>query len=274
METEVVLITGISSGFGLEAAQMLAEKGYRVYGTVRREAERIPGVHYLTADVRDADAVERAVAGVIASEGRIDMLVNNAGMGICGPIECTPDEEIELQMDTNFMGMVRFTRAALPHMRSRGEGKIVFVSSIGGLMGLPFQGFYSASKFAVEGYAEALRMEVHAFGISVSLINPGDFSTGFTGNRRKAASEAAAAYPAYLQSMGKIENDEGHGLKPVRVAETVVKIAESRHPGDRYVVATFEQRLSVLLKTLLPSSLFSRILRGYYRMDISTPETE
>ncbi len=266
MVTEVVLITGISSGFGLEAAKLLAGKGYAVYGTVRRDVERIPGVHYLTADVRDTDAVKRAVDEVIAAEGKIDMLVNNAGMGIGGPVEFTDDEDIELQMDTNFMGMVRFSKAVLPHMRRQGGGRIVFVSSIGGLMGLPFQGFYSASKFAVEGYAEALRMEVHSFGISVSLINPGDFSTGFTGKRKKVSPEIAGAYPAYALSMNKIENDEGQGLKPVRVAETVARIAKARHPRNRYVVATAEQSLSVLLKTILPSALFSRILRGYYKM--------
>lgn len=266
METKVVLITGISSGFGLESARMLAETGYTVYGTVRREVEPIPGVHYLNADVRDAESVKRAVDTVIAEQGHIDMLVNNAGMGIGGPIEFTPDEEIELQMDTNFMGMVRFSKAVLPHMRTRKFGKIVFLSSIGGLMGLPFQGFYSASKFAIEGYAEALRMEVHNFRISVSLINPGDFSTGFTGKRRKTAQEVAEAYPAYALAMSKIENDEGHGLKPVKVAETVARIAKARRPQNRYVVATFEQSLSVLLKAILPSSLFSKILRGYYKM--------
>ncbi len=266
METKVVLITGISSGFGLESARLLCSEGYTVYGTVRREVEHIPGVHYLNADVRDADAVNRAVETVIAEQGRIDMLVNNAGMGIGGPIEFTPDEDIELQMGTNFMGMVRFSKAVLPHMRTRKSGKIVFLSSIGGLMGLPFQGFYSASKFAVEGYAEALRMEVHSFGISVSLINPGDFSTGFTGKRRKVAPEVAEAYPAYALSMSKIENDEGHGLKPVKVAETVARIAKARRPRNRYIVASLEQSLSVLLKAILPSSLFSRILRGYYKM--------
>lgn len=266
MKTKVVLITGISSGFGLESARMLAETGYTVYGTVRREVEPIPGVHYLNADVRDAESVKRAVDTVMAEQGHIDMLVNNAGMGIGGPIEFTPDEEIELQMDTNFMGMVRFSKAVLPHMRTLKCGKIVFLSSIGGLMGLPFQGFYSASKFAIEGYAEALRMEVHNFRISVSLINPGDFSTGFTAKRKKIAPEVAEAYPVYALSMSKIENDEGHGLKPVKVAETVARIAKARRPRNRYVVATLEQNLSVLLKAILPSSLFSRILRGYYKM--------
>lgn len=266
METKVVLITGISSGFGYESAKMLAAKGYVVYGTVRREVEHIPEVHYLNADVRDTDAVKRAVETVIAEQGHIDMLVNNAGMGIGGPVEFTSEDDIKLQMDTNFMGMVRFSKAVLPHMRTRRCGKIVFLSSIGGLMGLPFQGFYSASKFAIEGYAEALRMEVHSFGISVSVINPGDFSTGFTAKRKKVEPEVAEAYPVYALSMNKIENDEGHGLKPVRVAETVAKIAGARHPRNRYIVATLEQSLSVLLKAILPSSLFSRILRGYYKM--------
>ena len=140
METKVVLITGISSGFGLESARMLAETGYTVYGTVRREVEHIPGVHYLNADVRDAESVKQAVDTVIAEQGHIDMLVSNAGMGIGGPIEFTPDEDIELQMETNFMGMVRFSKAVLPQMRAQKSGKIVFLSSIGGLMGAPVPG--------------------------------------------------------------------------------------------------------------------------------------
>ena len=264
--TKVILITGISSGFGLEAARLLSEKGYTVYGTIRREVERIPGVNYLFADVTEAGAGERVVREVIDKEGRVDMLVCNAGMGIGGPIEFCHDEDIELQMKTNFGGMVNFSKAVLPYMRQQRSGKIVFLSSIGGLMGLPFQGFYSASKYAVEGYAEALRMEMHSSGVSVSVINPGDFSTGFTAKRKKVSEEAALAYPAYARGMAKIENDEGSGLKPAKVARVIAKIAESRSPRCRYIVSTLEQGLSVLLKTILPTRLFEKILRDYYKM--------
>ena len=137
----VVFITGISSGFGLETARLLSQEGHVVYGTVRREVTPLPQVKYLRLDVRDAKAVQQAVQQVVEAEGRIDVLVNNAGMGIGGPLEFATEEEIREQMDANFMGLVHCVDAVLPHMRKQGSGKIIALSSIGGLMGLPFQGF-------------------------------------------------------------------------------------------------------------------------------------
>ena len=187
----VILITGISSGFGLETARLLATEGHVVYGTVRREVEPLPGVHYLKVDVRDRNAVKGVVQQVVDQEGRIDVLVNNAGMGIGGPVEFATEEEIREQMDANFMGLVNFVTAVLPYMRAQGNGKIIALSSIGGLMGLPFQGFYSASKFAIEGYCEALRLETKQFGVKVVVVRPGDFSTGFTASRKKTVDAEA-----------------------------------------------------------------------------------
>ena len=137
----VVFITGISSGFGLETAKLLSQEGHTVYGTVRRVVEPLPHVHYFQVDVRDSEAVKKAVNEIVEKEGRIDVLVNNAGMGIGGPLEFATEEEIRLQMDTNFMGLVHCVDAVLPYMRRQGTGKIIALSSIGGLMGLPFQGF-------------------------------------------------------------------------------------------------------------------------------------
>ena len=260
----VVLITGISSGFGLESARLLASRGHKVYGTVRREVEKLDGVNYLFADVTEREAVQRAVDEVIAREGRIDAIVCNAGMGVGGPIEFTSPEDARRQIETNFGGAVSLIQAALRPMRTQRSGRIICVSSIGGLMGLPYQAFYSASKFALEGFCEALRLEVRDFGIQVTLVNPGDFSTGFTSGRKKVPSEAVEAYPAYAEGMQKIEHDELGGLKPIVVARTIEKILRKRHPAYHYVVATFEQRLSVLLKRILPARLFSRILGAYY----------
>jgi NAD(P)-dependent dehydrogenase (short-subunit alcohol dehydrogenase family) len=260
----VVLITGISSGFGLESARLLASKGHKVYGTVRREVEKLDGVNYLFADVTDREAVQRAVDEVITREGRLDAIVCNAGMGVGGPIEFTSPEDARRQIETNFGGAVSLIQAALRPMRTQRSGRIICVSSIGGLMGLPYQAFYSASKFALEGFCEALRLEVRDFGISVTLVNPGDFSTGFTSGRKKVPSEAVEAYPAYAEGMQKIEHDELGGLKPIVVARTIEKILRKRRPAYHYVVATFEQRLSVLLKRILPARLFSRILGAYY----------
>ena len=263
----IVFITGVSSGFGLETARLLAQEGHTVYGTVRREVEPIPHVHYLHVDVRDRDAVMNAVAQVIEKEGRIDVLVNNAGMGIGGPLEFATEEEIRLQMDTNFMGLVHCVDAVLPHMRRQGGGKIIALSSIGGLMGLPFQGFYSASKFAIEGYCEALRLETQQQGVKVVVLRPGDFSTGFTGSRKKVADEAALqAYPLYREAIEKVEHDENGGLKPVVLAQRISRIINMQHPRNGYVVASFEQKLSVWIKRILPAKWFDRILGSYYKL--------
>ena len=263
----VILITGISSGFGLATAQLLAEEGHIVYGTVRREVKPLPGVHYLEVDVRDREVVKETVKQVIDQEGRIDVLVNNAGMGIGGPVEFATEKEIREQMDTNFMGLVHFVTSVLPYMRAQGSGKIVAISSIGGLMGLPFQGFYSASKFAIEGYCEALRLETKQFGIKVVVVRPGDFSTGFTGSRKKTIhTEASQIYTSYAESMTKVEHDETGGLKPQVLAHKISRIIRKKNPRYGYVVASFEQRLSVFLKRVLPAQWFASILGGYYKL--------
>jgi hypothetical protein len=263
----VVLITGISSGFGLATAQLLAEEGHIVYGTVRREVEPLNGVHYLKVDVRDREAVHEVVKQVVDQEGRIDVLVNNAGMGIGGPVEFATEEEIREQMDTNFIGLVHFVTAVLPYMRSQRAGKIIAISSIGGLMGLPFQGFYSASKFAIEGYCEALRLETKQFGVKVVVVRPGDFSTGFTGSRKKTIhAEASQVYTSYAESMTKVEHDETGGLKPQVLAHKISRIIRKKNPRYGYVVASFEQRLSVFLKRVLPARWFASILGGYYKL--------
>lgn len=263
----VVFITGISSGFGLETARLLSQEGHTVYGTVRREVTPLPKVHYLPLDVRDRQAVTEAVRQIVEKEGRIDVLVNNAGMGIGGPLEFATEEEIRLQMDTNFMGLVHCVDAVLPYMREQKSGKIIALSSIGGLMGLPFQGFYSASKFAIEGYCEALRLEVQSFGIQVIALRPGDFATGFTGSRKKVADEAALqAYPIYQTAIQKVEHDENGGLKPEVLARKISEILKKNRPRNGYVVASLEQKLSVLLKRILPAKWFARILGSYYRV--------
>ena len=227
----------------------------------------MPNVNYLHLDVRDGETVKKAVDDIVEKEGRIDVLVNNAGMGIGGPLEFATEEEVRLQMDTNFMGLVHCVDAVLPHMRQQGGGKIIALSSIGGLMGLPFQGFYSASKFAIEGYCEALRLEVKSFGIKVVVLRPGDFATGFTGSRKKVANEVALqSYPIYKTAIEKVEHDENGGLKPVVLARKISRVIKKKNPHNGYVIASFEQKLSVFLKRILPAKWFARILGSYYKI--------
>lgn len=263
----VILITGITSGFGLAMARQLSIDGHKVYGTHRKECNRISGVTYLKADVRDRESIDETVNNVLQAEGRIDVFINNAGMGVGGPLEFTSIENAREQMDVNFMGMVRFLNRIVPIMRQQRSGHIICFSSIGGLMGLPYQGMYSASKFAIEGYCEALRLELRQFGIRVTVINPGDFSTGFTAQRNKVDNpDAIEAYPGYAISMESIEHDENSGLKPERLASRISKIVSKRHPRNRYIIATPVQKASIFLKAILPAKWFDRILGSYYRL--------
>lgn len=266
---KVILITGISSGFGKETARLLAEKGHTVYGTLRTGIGTEEKVHYLNMNLTDFESIKKAVSVIIEKEGRIDILVNNAGMHTGGPIETTPVENIKLQMDTNFLGTVNLTREVLPVMRKQGGGTIISFSSIGGLMGLPLQGFYSAAKFAIEGFSEALRMEVNQFNIKVVLINPGDFHTSNSANRRNymAPTDTNDPYNAqYTKTMAIIEKDESNGWEPVVLAGKIVKIVECKNPRQRYIIASFEQKLAVALNYILPSKLFRMILQDHYKI--------
>ena len=263
----VILITGITSGFGRAMARQLSLDGHKVYGTYRRDSNPLPGVTYIKADVQDLESLKNAVAQVVEAEGRIDTLISNAGMGVGGPLEFTSIEDAQRQMDVNFMGMVRLVSLVVPIMRQQQHGHIICISSIGGLMGLPYQGMYSASKFAIEGYCEALRLEVRQFGINVTVINPGDFSTGFTAQRDKVDNpQALAAYPGYAKSMQSIEHDENSGLQPDRLALRISKIVRKRNPRNRYIIATFVQKASVFIKKVLPPKWYDKILGSYYKL--------
>ncbi len=266
---KVILITGISSGFGIETAKLLAENGHIVYGTVRNESVSDEKVYQLRMDLTDIESIKKAVSEILEKEGKIDVLINNAGMHSGGPIETTPLETIKLQMDTNFLGMVYLTREVLPIMRIQGGGTIINLSSIGGLMGLPFQAFYSAGKFAVEGFSEALRMEVKQFNIKVVLINPGDFHTNNSTNRRNYLAPTGTNDPyqeQFIKTLVIIEKDEANGWKPEVLARNIVKIVECKNPRQRYIIASFEQKLAVALKYILPGKLFRLILENHYKI--------
>ena len=266
---KVILISGISSGFGKQTARLLAEKGHIVYGTIRKETGHEDKVNYLMMDLTDLSSIKAAVSSVLEKEGRIDVLINNAGMHTGGPVETSPLEDIKLQMDTSFLGMVNLTREVLPVMRKQGGGTILNFSSIMGLMGLAFQAFYSAAKFAIEGFSEALRMEVKQFNIKVVLINPGDFHTNNSANRRNFLAPTGPDDPydqQFEKTLAIVEKDEANGWEPVILAEKIVKIVEYKNPRQRYIIASFEQKLAVVLKYVLPGKLFTMILEDHYKI--------
>lgn len=267
-KSSIILITGVSSGLGRATALHLASKGHTVYGTTRQENLEIAGIHVVRMDVTDPKNVEHAIAGIIEREGRIDILINNAGMGIGGAIESFTDEEVRLQMDTNFTGLFRVTRAVLPHMRQKNSGKIINISSIGGLIGLPFQGFYSAAKFAIEGFSEALAMELRPWKIRVVLINPGDFKTGFTHARIITSKDAAGSdYQHRVEkAVARMGKDEQGGCDPMMIAKTIQKIIVAKKPDYRYIIGRFDQRLIARIRHLLPPRLVHWIISDHYQV--------
>ena len=264
---KIILITGISSGFGKAISELLVTNGETVYGISRKQSEDLNGtIKVLQGDVTDVNSVQKAVSTLLEKEGRIDILINNAGMGISGSVEDSSHEAIHLQMSTNFIGYVNMIQAVLPSMRLQGSGTIVNISSIGGLMGLPYQGFYAASKFAVEGMSESLRMELTPFHIKVIVIQPGDFHTSFTANRKPILTEGAeSAYKdQFNKTLALIEKDENGGLKPEYLARKLSKILKKKNPCHSYIIATLEQKFAVVLKRILPGSFFSSILSSHY----------
>lgn len=257
MVPRVVLITGASSGIGQSCAELLSVRGHRVYGASRTAGLRM--------DVSYDASVKSAVQTILDREQRLDVVINNAGFGIAGAVEDTSIEEAREQFEVNFFGVLRVCRAALPIMRSQGRGTIINIGSIGGLIAIPYQGLYSATKFALEGLTESLRLEVSDFGIRVVLIEPGDHRTGFTRNRRSTAGSGNSAYTsAFEHAVAQMAADEQAGPSPERVAQLAAKIIDSRRPRLRYTVGPAPQRAAVWLKRFLPYAAIEAIMRQNY----------
>jgi NAD(P)-dependent dehydrogenase (short-subunit alcohol dehydrogenase family) len=214
-------------------------------------------------DVRDDESVRRCIELVLEREGRIDAVVNNAGIALGGAIENTSLHQARELFEVNFFGVLRVCRAVLPGMRQRRAGHIVNIGSIAGLIAVPYQGLYSASKFALEGLSESLRMEVKQFGIRVVLVEPGDHRTGLTKNRKMA--EASEHYrKACDRAVGRMALDEQAGPDPAVVAKVVHRVLQDPNPRLRYTTGPVMQRAAVWLKRLGPNALTEATLSAYY----------
>jgi NAD(P)-dependent dehydrogenase (short-subunit alcohol dehydrogenase family) len=266
---KVVLITGASSGIGRTCAEYLAGKGMIVYGASRTLATGSAGpFQALHMDVRDDQSVIQGVRQIHEQSGRIDVVINCAGYGIAGAVEETSPQEAMEQFDTNFFGVHRVCRAVLPLMRRQRDGVIINISSLAGLLAVPFQAFYSASKFAMEGMTEALRMEVRPFGIRVALIEPGDFKSEFPANRRNTAdSVKSGVYHELLERcVGVMREEEKNGKAPYPVARLVERIIRDRSPRLRYTVGPFGERLGPKLKSILPYRVYEYLFMKHYKL--------
>lgn len=263
---KVVLITGARSGIGLACALAMVEQGHRVYGTSRTPPSEDPGFAFLEMNVNDTASVEAGVQMILDQMGRLDVVVNNAGWGYGGAVEETSIEEAKALFETNFFGVLRVCRAVLPTMREQQQGLIVNIGSIGGLMGMPYQGLYSASKFAVDGLTASLRMEVRPWHVDVVLLAPGDIRTTFTANRQHtAASQTSEVYnAAYARALERIESDEQSGPPPETVGRALARIVNARVRRPRYVVGPFYERLAVLANRILPQRWMQRLIMLNY----------
>lgn len=263
----VALVTGASAGLGRACADRLASAGWQVTGASRRGTGST-GWAGLVMDVDDDASVLDGVAGLMAEHGQVDALVAAAGWGIAGAVEDTTIAEAKAQLETNFWGCVRVVRAVLPQMRARRSGRIVLLSSLGGVIGIPFQAYYSASKFALEGFAESLAYEVAPFGVSVTLIQPGNFATDFTASRRMAAAAGEGDYAAATaKAVAVMERDERNGAPPADVGAAVQRVLEARRPPRRVPVGKAAERAGVFAKRLLPFRVFEAAAKGGLGVD-------
>ncbi len=264
-----VLITGGSSGIGLACARLFATQGYRVYACARsqgRQAQTFPSggqIFPVIMDVCREDSVAAAVDSVIGDAGEIGILIHCAGMGIAGAAEDTPDAAARKQMDVNYFGVLNVNRRVLPHMRRSGRGLILMTGSVAGIFPIPFQSHYSSSKFALEAYARALRMELHEHRIKVMLIEPGDTKTGFTDARRFEIPPESDYAAACRASVAKMENDERKGRSPESAARVALWAAGRSNPPASRVVG-FEYKLLAFLRRLLPERAVLFLLRKMY----------
>jgi len=267
MPPKTILVTGASSGFGAAIASQLGAAGHRVYGTSRTPRPDTPTHRMLTLDVTDEAAVAGCLATLLAETGRLDVLINNAGNGLCGAVEDTTPAEAQAQMDTNFIGPVRMIHAALPRLRAQGSGRIITIGSLAGHAALPFQPYYSASKFALEALNEALRLELSGTRIDSTIICPGDFRTGFTAARMFTAAARHGPNAARLhRTLAIYERDETNGANPADLAALVTRVVNARHVKPRYLAGRIDQRLGITLKRAIPAAWFEAIMRRTYKL--------
>jgi len=268
MKKKVMLITGASSGIGKAAAEYLLEKGHTVYGASRTAADRNLSFTALKIDVNNDDSVNEAISRIINKEGKIDVVINCAGFGLAGSIEDTSIDEAKDLFETNFFGVFRVCKAVIPEMRKQKAGLIINIGSLAGLVPIPFKAFYSSSKYAVESFTEALRIELLPFGIRVVLIEPGDFKTGFTANRKTAAqSKVNETYrEKFSKALSIMEQDESNGPSPHKIAELIGRIIDNPSPRLRYTAGKLSQILPVKLRSYIPHKLSEYLLMKYYEL--------
>ncbi|BCR35413.1 SDR family oxidoreductase [Mariniplasma anaerobium] len=260
--SKVVVITGTSSGIGFEVAKFLSMKNYIVYG-ISRSKVHDKCVKSIQADVTDYEQLKQAYQDIFDVEGHIDCLINNAGMGISGSIEQTSLEDAKYMMDVNFMGVFHSTKAMLPFLRQSNKSKIINISSVAGRLAIPFQGFYSSSKAAINAFSESLRIELSPLHIQVCSVMPGDIKTGFTKNRRKNENESELYQKRVDKSIQVMEKDEHNGMDAEYAAKVIYKLVK-RKRMPIYKTIGVKYKVFIFLQKLLPARLVNNLVGSIY----------
>jgi NAD(P)-dependent dehydrogenase (short-subunit alcohol dehydrogenase family) len=262
----VAIVTGASGGIGEATARALHAAGYRVFGTSRRApGTRSPGIEYLVCDVTSDESVQAAVGEVLSKAGRVDLLVNNAGVGLVAGAEESSLEQAKSLFDVNLFGLIRMTKAVLPTMRKQRAGRIVNLSSVMGLIPAPFMALYAASKHAVEGYSESLDHEIRGSGVRVVLVEPAYTRTSFEGNVYHADQQLDVYRSARTNAEGVLRDGMKTADTPELVARAVVKASTGANPHRRYTAGRAARQIS-LLRRFVPASAFDRRLRKQMRL--------
>ncbi|WP_308993615.1 SDR family oxidoreductase [Mariniflexile litorale] len=266
--SQIVLITGGSSGIGKSVGEYLSSNGFIVYGTSRNpENYKESKFPILELDVKKVETIHQTVKTIIDKEGRIDVIINNAGAGITGAIEEIPETEIRANFDTNFFGPINVIKAVLPQMRKQHSGLIINITSIAGYMGLPYRGIYSASKGALELLTESFRMELKGFNIQMTNIAPGDFATNIAAGRYHAPLLNDSPYKKpYGDTLNLMNAHVDNGSDPNMMAQAVLKVINTKKPKAHYKVGEFMQKFSIVLKRILPDKVYEKILMKHYKL--------
>lgn len=259
---KVVIITGASSGIGLANAKRFIANGFKVYGIAYSEFS-LEGLTYYQSDIRDTKRVNEIIDEIWEKEGRIDYLINCAGMGISGSVENTPTEDLRYMFDVNFFGTVETTKAVIPYMRKTGGGRIATMSSVASFLPIAFQTFYSANKAAINMYTEGLRIELKPFNIHPVVFLPGDAQTGFTDNRRKNKKDDEAYGDRIEKSVEVMEHDERTGMTADYVAKVMYKNLTKRRPPVRKIVGKRYKYTNVLYR-ILPLKFVNWVMYKLY----------
>lgn len=253
---KTLLLTGGSSGIGKATAELFSARGWKVF-ELSRHGQGTDGILHVDCDVCDEQSVQQAVSEVMTACEHLDVVISNAGYGISGAIEFTQMTDAKHQFDVNFFGALAVTKAVLPYLRKQGRGQIIYTSSVAAALPVPYQAFYSASKAAINAMALALQNEVREFGIDVSVLMPGDVSTGFTDKREKSIA-GEEVYTHIVKAVASMEQDERHGMTPVQMAEQFYSIATQSHPRFLHI-GGWTYKLLYGLSCLLPIGIVNRI---------------